>query len=188
MNILTKLFTVPLCVCCVCLTAITAHAQKFEVAPYAGGFFSGKAAALFDVKNQPVYGIKAGVYASNNFEWMANFGYIADLAYVGTLTKKRAYIWEGLATYNLSRFYGSFGLGGVRTTVSADSIDFWGDAIPKHDTFLSMSYGGGVKALRKWGPWGYYVDVRGRTLPNYNGFAYSWLEATAGVTLSWGNR
>ena len=79
-------------------------------------------------------------------------------------------------------------VGGVSTTVSDDSIDFWGSTIPTRDTFLSMSYGGGLKVLRKWGPLGYHIDVRGRTLPNYNGFAYSWLETTGGLTFSWGDR
>ena len=49
---------------------------------------------------------------------------------------------------------------------------------------------------KKFGQWDeladggrrYRLDVRGRTLPNYNGFAYSWLEATGGLTLAWGDR
>lgn len=170
------------------LFATRADAQQFEVDPYVGGFFSGKAAALFDVKNQPMYGLKAGVFANRNFEVEGHVGYISDLAYEGTLTRKRAYIWEGLATYNLSRFYGSYGLGGVTTTASEDSVDFWGASIANRATFLAMSYGGGIKTFRKWGPIGYRLDVRGRTLPNYNGFAYSWLEVTGGMTFSWGNR
>jgi hypothetical protein len=111
-------------------------AQKFEIHPYAGGFFSGKVAGLLDVKNKPVYGIKGGFFANNNFEIEGHLGYIGSLSYEGTLTKKSAYIWEGLATYNLPPFYGAYGLGGVTTSVSDDSIDFWGTDIPKRDTFL----------------------------------------------------
>src|SRR5262245_17865213 len=129
-----------------------ADAQRFEVDPYVGGFFSGKAAALFDVKNQPLYGLKAGAFTNRNFEVKGHLGYINDLAYEGTLTRKRAYIWEGLATYNLSRFYGSYGLGGVTTTASEDSVDFWGASIANRSTYLAMSYGGGIKVFRKWGP------------------------------------
>src|SRR5205814_4477496 len=82
-------------------------AQRFEIHPYAGGFFSGRVADLLEVKNQPVYGIKGGMFANNNFEVEGHFGYIGNLAFVGTLTTKKAYIEEGLATYNLSKFYGS---------------------------------------------------------------------------------
>ena len=114
-----------------------------------------------------------------------------NLALRGTLTSKKVFIWEGLATYNFARphhVYASFGPGGVTATVSPDSIDFWGSQIPSRDTFLSLSYGGGVKVLRRWGPFGYRMDVRGRTLPNYNGFAYNWLETTGGLTFAWGDR
>jgi hypothetical protein len=173
-------------VMCVCTLSLAA--QKLEIDPYVGGFFSGKAAHLFDVKNQPMYGIKAGLFTSPNFEIEGHFGYINNLAYVGTLTRKKAYIWEGLATYNFSKFYASYGLGGVTTTVSEASLDFFGNTIPTADTFLSMSYGGGFKVFRKLGPVGYRFDARGRTLPNYNGFAYSWFEATAGLTFAWGDR
>ena len=89
--------------------AMTATAQKFEIHPYAGGFFSGKAAAVLNVKNQPMYGIKGGMFLNKNFEVEGHFGYIDNLAFEGTLTRKKAYIWEGLATYNLRRLYGAFG-------------------------------------------------------------------------------
>ena len=171
-----------------CVHVTVADAQTFEIHPYAGGFFSGKAAHILDVKNQPMYGIKGGLFLNKNFEIEGHFGYIDNLAFQGTLTRKKAFIWEGLATYNLAKVYGSYGLGLVTTSVSDDSVDFWGNAIPTRDTFLAMSYGGGLKVLRKWGPVGYRVDVRGRTLPNYNGFAYTWLEATAGLTFAWGDR
>jgi hypothetical protein len=173
------------------LAAATAEAQRFEVSPYAGGFFSGKAAHIFDVKNEAVFGIKAGVYTGPNFEIEGHFGYINDLAYYGTPTRMKAYMWEGLASYTLrkpSMVYGSFGLGGVTTTLSPDTIAFWGGLIPSRDSFLSMSYGGGIKKLRLWGPVGYRLDVRGRTLPNFNGFAFTWLEATTGLTFAWGDR
>jgi len=35
---------------------------------------------------------------------------------------------------------------------------------------------------------GYRADVRGRTLPRFYGFRFSWLEVTAGLTFSWGER
>src|SRR5215831_14028450 len=154
------------CLMAILFFAVCANAQKFEIGPYAGGFFSGKAAQIFDVKNEAIFGVRAGMYTGPNFSIEGNFGYINDLAYIGFPTRMKAYIWEGLATYTLTRpsfVYGSFGLGGVTTSLSPDTIAFWGGSIPTRDTFLSMSYGGGVKTLRKWGPVGYRLDVRGRT-------------------------
>jgi len=64
-----------------CAFITPANAQKFEVHPYAGGFFSGKVAGLLDVKNQPLYGIKGGMFANKNFEIEGNIGYIHMLIY-----------------------------------------------------------------------------------------------------------
>src|SRR5262245_19764180 len=136
----------------ICAFVTSAYAQRFEIHPYAGFFFAGKAAHILDVKNRPMFGVKGAMFANKNFGIEGNLGYIDNLAFQGTLTRKKAYIWEGLATYNLSNFYASYGLGGVTTSVSDDSVDFWGNAIPTRDTFLAMSYGGGLKLLRKWGP------------------------------------
>jgi hypothetical protein len=174
-----------------CLFALEARAQKFEIDPYAGAFASGRVAHLFKVSPEGIYGVRGGVFTNNYFEFEGNFGYINKLELRGTLTKKKLFIWEGLATYNFPRFhhwYASFGLGGVTATVSQDSIDFWGAAIPSRDTYLSLSYGGGFKTFRKWGPVGYRADVRGRTLPNYNGFAFNWVEMTGGLTFARGGR
>src|SRR6476620_3497587 len=121
MHFLTRLLSLAVLICAF---SVVAFAQRFEIDPYVGGFFSGKAAHILDVKNQPMYGVKAGWFANQNFEIEGHFGYINDLSYQGTLTRKRAYIWEGLATYNLSKFYASYGLGGVTTTVSEASLDF----------------------------------------------------------------
>ena len=92
------------------------------------------------------------MFANKNFEVEGHFGYIRNLAFVGTLTSKKAYIWEGMATYNVSKFYGSYGLGGVTASVSADSVDFSAIRFQAVTHSLSMSYGGGLKVLRKWGP------------------------------------
>jgi len=56
------------------------------------------------------------------------------------------------------------------------------------DTFFTLNYGGGVKFLNIAGPIGFRVDVRGRTIPNFFGQTTTWLEPTAGVTFSWGER
>ena len=59
-----------------------------------------------------------------------------------------------------------------------------------HDNtaFLSVNYGGGIKALNMWGPVGLRMDVRGRTFPNFRGQSLTWPEATAGLTFSFGER
>ncbi|HEY2382471.1 MAG TPA: hypothetical protein VGK48_14940 [Terriglobia bacterium] len=56
------------------------------------------------------------------------------------------------------------------------------------DTFLTFNYGGGLKAMNLWGPLGFRVDVRGRTIPNFYHSAPTWPEATAGLLISWGER
>src|SRR5215831_16276899 len=55
-------------------------------------------------------------------------------------------------------------------------------------TFLTVNYGGGVKFLHIVGPMGFRVDVRGRTIPNFLSHTTTWVEPTAGVTFSWGER
>jgi len=51
-----------------------------------------------------------------------------------------------------------------------------------------VNYGGGIKFLNIAGPVGFRVDVCGRTLPNFFGETTTWLEPTAGIIFSWGER
>jgi hypothetical protein len=57
-----------------------------------------------------------------------------------------------------------------------------------NDTFFTFSYGGGVKAVRAWGPVGFRADFRGRTIPNYFSKALTRPELSAGLIISWGER
>jgi hypothetical protein len=68
------------------------------------------------------------------------------------------------------------------------AANFWGTELPGSDNFLTLSYGGGLKVLNKWGPIGYRADVRGRTIPSFYGYRFTFLETTAGLTFSWGER
>src|SRR5262245_37392717 len=137
--------------CLVFLTgfAATAQAQRYEIAPYAGGYFPGKFAGVLELSNDGIYGVKGGIYLTRAIEAEGHFEYINNLAFDGTLTEKRGYIWEGAASYNFRlfglrpKFYGSAGIGKFTTTVSADSKDFWGPAIPTRDSFLTLSLAGG---------------------------------------------
>jgi len=57
------------------------------------------------------------------------------------------------------------------------------------DTFFAVSYGGGFKSMRAWGPIGFRFEGRGRTIPNYyGGRSPTWLELTGGVNFMWGER
>jgi hypothetical protein len=60
--------------------------------------------------------------------------------------------------------------------------------LANNDTFLTFSYGGGVKAQRLWKAFGLRADIRGRTIPNFFGKSQTALEATGGVLFSWGER
>jgi hypothetical protein len=60
--------------------------------------------------------------------------------------------------------------------------------ISSGNTFFTINYGGGFKAMNLWGPVGFAVDVRGRTLPNFYHSTTSWLEPTAGLLFSFGQR
>jgi hypothetical protein len=57
-----------------------------------------------------------------------------------------------------------------------------------NDTFFTVNYGGGVKAMNLWGPMGVRADIRGRSLPNFYGQAVHWPEITGGVVFTWGER
>jgi hypothetical protein len=61
-------------------------------------------------------------------------------------------------------------------------------ALQNNDTFFIVSYGGGLKALRLWGPVGLRGEVKGRTMPNVFGRSNTWPEVTGGLTFSWGEQ
>jgi hypothetical protein len=56
------------------------------------------------------------------------------------------------------------------------------------DTFFTFSYGGGVKGMRVWGPMGFRLDFRGRTIPNYYSESITRPELTGGLIFNWGER
>jgi hypothetical protein len=59
-------------------------------------------------------------------------------------------------------------------------------AINNHDSFFTISYGGGIKANRLWRAVGVRTDIRFRTTPNIYGSSVTWPEITAGLTFAWG--
>jgi hypothetical protein len=189
-----------------------ARAQQIEINPYAGGFFPGTWAETAKFNKEGLYGAKGGVFLTRNAEVEGNFGYIHHFRFRETPDPgSRAILWDVNGSYNFvspslrrAEPFVTFGIGGLTTDIrggenqTAALLDpasinpnttlapvTLGDG----DTFFTMNYGGGVKGLRLWGPVGLRADLRGRTLPNFrDGHALSWLEATGGVTFSWGER
>jgi hypothetical protein len=103
----------------------------------------------------------------------------------------------------------SVGVGGLTAWVKhAPSVDiagggfigtnpFTGAPIPNperrivmedNDTFFTVNYGFGFKAMRLLGPMGFRADFRGRTIPNFYGDDVHWPELTGGVVFTWGER
>ena len=162
--------------------AVPAYSQSFEIYPHAGGFRPGLFGGVIEVRKEGIYGVNAGVFLPKKLEAEGHFGYINHLNFAGFLSDQRAYVWEGLASYRIGPLYSSFGIGGVTTSLTDDGSPHPDRSL--RQTSLAVSYGGGFKSLRKWGPVGYRVDVRGRTLPHFYGFRFSWLETTAGLTFS----
>lgn len=56
------------------------------------------------------------------------------------------------------------------------------------DTFFTVNYGGGIKAMNLWGPVGLRADFRGRTIPNFYHSSTTWPEITGGVLFSFGEK
>jgi hypothetical protein len=189
----------------------TAMAQRYEVNPYAGGFFPGDWAHLAKLKAEGLYGARGGVYVNENLEIEGNFGYINQFKFKNVDLANRAFLLDVNGSYNFSvrrlnrvEPFLTFGLGAMTTDVRGgpqntsttllvpSNIDPNSSLAPlvlnDGDTFFAMNYGGGLKALRIWGPLGLRGDIRGRSLPNFYGRGNHWLETTAGITLAWGER
>lgn len=191
------------------LGAQSAFAQRFEIHPYAGGFFPGEWRSEFELRDEGIYGLKGGMFVSDRVELEGNFGYINHLQFKGTDPKSRGFVWEFSPSINFfspqfSRFvpYLAVGVGGLTGWVG-DVEDFGDDnpdsasitpvagpdlTLEDGDTFLQVSYGGGVKGINLWGPMGLRADVRGRSMPNFFGNSVTWLEMTGGLTFTWGER
>jgi hypothetical protein len=158
-----------------------------------------------------VYGVKGAFFLSDRVQLEGNLGYINHFQFELTDPKSRAFIWEVAPTVNFynTRFnkvvpFISIGAGGV-TGLVGDPEDVDDDlfesnvadispvggpslALEDGDTFFTVSYGGGVKALNLLGPMGVRADFRGRSMPNFFGNSVSWLEMSGGLTFTWGER
>lgn len=193
-----------------------AFAQRFEVYPYYGYASPTKLFGL-EFKNSGVFGVKAGMITGSGWEVEGNLGRMSRFELEGMTRQIKALRWEGIGTYNFSPTgeerlvpFVSVGLGGYTMDVSDNAA---GDrvvfaalnqqarvpgrpivdnsqtlAFEDGKTFLSLSYGGGVKFHRLWGPLGARFDAGGTMLPNFFGHVVNSFEASGGVLISWGER
>jgi hypothetical protein len=187
--------------------------QQFELSPYAGGFWPTETLGDEDFKDEELWGVRMGGFVTDHLMIDGNVGYADEFSYTGTVGGTNAWLWDVNTTLhffpwdiNLSPFL-VVGAGGLTATLDdADTMFFLfeddggfleiGDPEPgvravrmdDGDTFFGFNYGGGLKATELLGPVGFRFDLRGRTLPNFYGEDLSWLEATGGLTISWGER
>lgn len=123
---------------------------------------------------------------------------------------------NGVVTFGKRPVFGSrvnpyvtFGAGGLSTKVRHGSAQLVGgqvytidpatgsvvlntsqrqDVVADNTPFFSFNYGGGLKTTNIWGPMGVRLDVRGRTLPNFFSDSLTWLEASGGLTFTFGQQ
>lgn len=116
------------------------YAQKYELHPYAGGFFPGPNATLGDFSSEGIYGVKSSVFVTGRLLAGGHVGYINHFEpnrsnpvsqNVGLGNDRhsiRALIWEGEGSYHfVARTlaganvtpYLTLGAGGLTTFVNA---------------------------------------------------------------------
>jgi len=178
-------------------------AQQYEVNPY-GGFYWPNHTSAGRIRNNDIWGVRGGYFFDPNFELEGNFGYINHFNVTGLDVKNRGFLWELAGDYNFSSkewpFHSQFtpfivvGAGAIRSALrDVDSFSYVSPTgrfieMTDHNTFFQVSYGGGIKSQKLWGPLGLRLDVRGRTLPNYYHSTPTFLELTGGVNFMWGER
>lgn len=159
------------------------------------------------LKREGIYGVQAGGYLTERFLLQANLGYINHFELRDTDPESRGILWEALGTVHFPlqaaprlQPYLSAGVGGLTAVIGDLGEGFTDDdPIPADptrraawddgDTWFNFSYGGGLKAVRLWGPVGVMADFRGRTLPNFvNHESMTWFEAKGGLTFTFGEQ
>ena len=186
-----------LLLCVVLVFSLTSFAQQVEIHPLVGRTVPLKWADLYSLKSVSLVGVKAAIPVTKETQVEGEFEYAPHFEFRGTDPKIRAFIWG----VNLSRnftipkskavpFY-TFGVGAVTAKVPSGSetmvLADRSITIDNKDTFFTMNYGIGVKALRVMGPVGLRANVYGRTMPNYFGRANSWAEITGGLIFTLGD-
>jgi len=184
-----------------------AMAQRFEISPYGGGFFPAKWADTTALASEGLYGVRAGIYFTSQFNVEGNAGYINHFRFQDRDMGTRAlvtdidvsYLFRGL-TFSRLQPFATVGIGNVKmkTRGGQQKVLFLDPTFKNPDnemspvvlttgtSFLSLNYGGGFKAFRLWGPVGVRTDFRLRSMPDFFGHTNHWLEVTTGLAVAWG--
>jgi|RhiMethySRZTD1v2_1073278.scaffolds.fasta_scaffold179020_3 hypothetical protein len=184
--------------------AASLSAQKGEIYPNAGYFWSDTMNNGQRLQSDGIYGLKGGVFLNQNVQLEGSFGYLNHFelrpsSLNPSMGAVRGFLYDVNLAYNfgerqflnhrISPFI-TAGTGGLTTHIpnAPSMLINGGTTLENKDTFLTVNYGAGVKFLNVAGPMGFRFDVRGRTLPNFFGETTTWFEPTAGLTFSWGER
>jgi hypothetical protein len=172
-------------------------AQKFEVHPFAGRTAPDKWADLYSLKSTTIVGVKAAVFADDTTQIEGELGYLPDFEFRDTDPEIRAWAWGFSISRNIfltnSKVipFVHFGAGAVTARTESTVVTVLPDRevkIDNNDTFATITYGGGVKAYRVFGPVGLRANIMGRTMPNFFGRGNTWAEFSAGPIFSWGQK
>jgi len=194
------------------VSTATLSAQRAEIYPNAGFIWPRHMDNGQNFRDQAIWGVKGGVFLGQNtqvegsFEYLNHFQLRQPPNVLGVAQPAvRGFLYDANFTYNFGerqlhnerriRPFLSAGAGGLTAHIpDAPSVFIQGGGrVPSKimdsgATFFTVNYGGGLRFLNLVGPMGFRVDVRGRTIPNFFGESTTWLEPTAGVTFSWGER
>jgi hypothetical protein len=123
------------------LSVQAVYAQKFEVHPYAGGFFPGDWRNEFKMKNEGVYGVKAGGLLTDTVALEGHLGWMPHMEFKGTDPRVRGMIWEVAPTVNF--FQSHFSKVAPYLTVGVGAITgFVGDQPNTADRDLGLQFRG----------------------------------------------
>lgn len=120
-NSFLRLAVTAVAILCVC--AAPGLAQKYEIHPYAGGQFMTDFESL-DLKNPAMFGLKGGVFLTDNFLIEGHGGYTNQFMFRDFDFDSHAVLWEAAGTYNFFPVrvggvypYVTFGAGGLTVDV-----------------------------------------------------------------------
>src|SRR5262245_7218115 len=148
-------------------------AQKYEVNPY-GGFYWPGHTNVGRLQDSTIWGGRFGYFFDPNFELEGNFGYINHFKVDTVGVKNRGFLYEVAGDYNFSSkewpFHQNFtpflvvSAGAITSRLrEVDSFTFRSSTgrlieMTNNNTFFQVSYGGGFKSERVWGPVGFRFD------------------------------
>jgi hypothetical protein len=191
------------------MEAVAQSNPRFDIHFYGGGFFPTEWAGTASLKDEGLYGVRAGIYVTPRVQIEGSAGYINHFRFEDADMGARALLWEVDGSYRLPALtfdhvepFVIVGLGAATAYIRGPSetvllLDptfrnpesaLEPAVLNDGDTFLTLNYGGGFKASRLWGPVGLRADLRVRTMPSFFAHTTHWIETTAGFTVAWPER